>query len=758
MRPLAKALLLPALLAVELLSCSEGTAPKAALTATIESGNTQTAQVGQTLPDSLVVIAKRGNTPAPGTILHYVIGSGDGSLSKTTDTTRADGTSHIAWTLPFTVHDSLGVRVYLLQQKDSVVDSTLVGTFVGRATPGPVHQVLLVSGSLQTGTPSTPMHDSLVVTVTDQYGNPLAGRHVAWTVANGGGSVTPSTSTTDVQGLAVAHGSYGPGYGANVIDATTDSVGTAAVFVNAAASNTPTTITATTTVGPSFPQTYASVSVAITSTYQISSVVGTLRGQSVAFTISGGNAGGTFSITYLQPGQSDTGSVSIVDVLGNIKTVAFTVTRAYGAPGITVTSPTSNSIVGTSANAQATCTTADPAGCTITVTRAGQTIGTAHGSINTTVPLSSYLDTWVPIVFAASDAAGQTVADTTFVLPSTSGHLATVVTTDGSAVLDYDGSRVLYRSVVSTGYADTAKIRSSGGTVTILASDQTFGNITYAGVLTSSGAVFQRGLIDHGASVYQYNGATTTLLGRQQDNYAFLSAGQYLLWGHSTMYSPPNISYWEILFTNLTTGISIDTLPQGTSEFDIAANGTVAYVSGSHYDLQASGPTLTGTLTHNDTKTRAFGPKTDGISILYGLRTTGISNNTVSLHLYTTTKDSIIASNDYPSSASDTFLSDYAINGGWIAYSLPSPIDASTRQLWIRSPQGTLSQASPLTGINQVVCLGNDGRIMFQNAGKLYLATSPYGAPTLIGNNLGRVVWRNGQFYEFVRGTVALIQ
>ncbi|MDQ8155579.1 MAG: hypothetical protein P3B98_13075, partial [Gemmatimonadota bacterium] len=56
--------------------------------------------------------------------------------------------------------------------------------------------------------------------LTDAPGNPIAGTSVAFAVATGGGTVTPTTATTDASGAAVVNWTLGPSAGAQSIRAT----------------------------------------------------------------------------------------------------------------------------------------------------------------------------------------------------------------------------------------------------------------------------------------------------------------------------------------------------------------------------------------------------------------------------------------------------------------------------------------------------------------------------------------------------------
>lgn len=62
-------------------------------------------------------------------------------------------------------------------------------------------QVEGISGDSQTGTILEPLADSLVVKVTDRFGNPVPGIEISWSSADGG-DVRPASSVTGVNGMA----------------------------------------------------------------------------------------------------------------------------------------------------------------------------------------------------------------------------------------------------------------------------------------------------------------------------------------------------------------------------------------------------------------------------------------------------------------------------------------------------------------------------------------------------------------------------
>jgi alpha-tubulin suppressor-like RCC1 family protein len=85
--------------------------------------------------------------------------------------------------------------------------------------------ILVVSGDGQNGTVATPLAADFVARVNDASGNPVAGASVTWAVTVGGGTITPTTGTTDANGLTQARLTLGPSAGTNTATATVAGVG-----------------------------------------------------------------------------------------------------------------------------------------------------------------------------------------------------------------------------------------------------------------------------------------------------------------------------------------------------------------------------------------------------------------------------------------------------------------------------------------------------------------------------------------------------
>ena len=84
----------------------------------------------------------------------------------------------------------------------------------GKVDPTSVPAAILAfSGNGQEGTPGAQLAAPLTVEVTDADANPAPGATVSWSVLSGGGTVTPTTPTTDAQGRSSAQFTLGPGDG-----------------------------------------------------------------------------------------------------------------------------------------------------------------------------------------------------------------------------------------------------------------------------------------------------------------------------------------------------------------------------------------------------------------------------------------------------------------------------------------------------------------------------------------------------------------
>lgn len=164
--------------------------------ATTLSANTgvagQSGTVGQALGTPISVhLADQSGNAMSGVLITWTVMSSGGTVDSATSTTNSTGDAVTHWTLGTTAGlDSL------LAATSSGVTSTITAS----ATAGAFATLAKVSGDSQSvaaGTASAAM----VVKTVDQYGNPVAGVAVTWSVS-GGGSLSATSTTSDSNGLA----------------------------------------------------------------------------------------------------------------------------------------------------------------------------------------------------------------------------------------------------------------------------------------------------------------------------------------------------------------------------------------------------------------------------------------------------------------------------------------------------------------------------------------------------------------------------
>lgn len=160
--------------------------------------------------------------PLPGYQVTIDSASGGGSVSGL-GTTDAAGTSKGTWRFGPTVGTQ---RLYYVAQQCRYDLNTYpqgftsTSTHVSRAVEVQWLDVSKTSGDAQTGSVGQQLTSPLAVSVIAGGASPalpIAGAHVVWRVASGGGRVTPDTSLTDANGNASGTFTLGPSVGAQTV-------------------------------------------------------------------------------------------------------------------------------------------------------------------------------------------------------------------------------------------------------------------------------------------------------------------------------------------------------------------------------------------------------------------------------------------------------------------------------------------------------------------------------------------------------------
>ena len=201
---------LSALVAVGLplvFACSDDnlTLPSEGAPAHIEivSGNGQQARVSSPLDSLIVKVSDSQRRPVAGVTVDFVLVEDQGgSLSPASAVTDGEGLAGTRITL--------GPRVGPLTGEARVhqVEGIAVG-FSANAVPADANVLTLVSGNDQSAPVGTELPDSLVVAVTDGFGNPVSGVTVTWE-APGGGTVSEASTVTGDDGQTFVTRTLGP--------------------------------------------------------------------------------------------------------------------------------------------------------------------------------------------------------------------------------------------------------------------------------------------------------------------------------------------------------------------------------------------------------------------------------------------------------------------------------------------------------------------------------------------------------------------
>lgn len=180
------------------------TAKQPDLRLTKVSGDSQTTVVGQALPAPFTVrVTNNFDQPVENRVVYFQVITGNGGFDGPDSAlTDADGyASRVAVAGPTAGQFNNRYTASVPDAAGSPV------TFVASATAGPAARIDSISGGGQTGKVNTQLSEDFVVRVLDQFGNPVPGHNVTYSVTQGLGRIsggTTGTLQTDVGGYARA--------------------------------------------------------------------------------------------------------------------------------------------------------------------------------------------------------------------------------------------------------------------------------------------------------------------------------------------------------------------------------------------------------------------------------------------------------------------------------------------------------------------------------------------------------------------------
>jgi hypothetical protein len=180
-------------------SCKDGSGPSTApATITALSGNGQSGTVAQVLPLPLTVkVTTQSGGAARGVHVLFAVTAGGGQLSASDVVTDAQGEAEVTWVLGTTA----GTNNNTATARVTGLSGSPV-TFTATARAGTVARTEVVAGNFQQGAVTLKLPDSLVVRLTDGWGNALAGTQVVFSAITYGSTFFPETATTDNDGRA----------------------------------------------------------------------------------------------------------------------------------------------------------------------------------------------------------------------------------------------------------------------------------------------------------------------------------------------------------------------------------------------------------------------------------------------------------------------------------------------------------------------------------------------------------------------------
>jgi adhesin/invasin len=184
---------------------------------TMVDGNNQTGPAGAELARPLIVkvVDSRGS-PVQGQTVTFELASDAAGATVTpgTTTTLADGTASAHWVLG----GVSGTQSVVARVTGNGTPPNLDVTFEASVGPAAAAHIDVATGDDQTGPVGSRLPDPLVVLVTDQFGNPVAGVPVDWDAR--AGSVDPASTTTADDGRAQARWTLGSSTGSATVTAT----------------------------------------------------------------------------------------------------------------------------------------------------------------------------------------------------------------------------------------------------------------------------------------------------------------------------------------------------------------------------------------------------------------------------------------------------------------------------------------------------------------------------------------------------------
>jgi adhesin/invasin len=198
------------------------------------AGDAQLAVVSTLLPTApRVQVRDAGGNGVAGVAITFTVASGGGSRTGGSQVSDSGGFATVGgWTL-----GTLAGTNSL-----TATGAGLTRTFTATGVAGPATLLVATAGNLQSAVVGSAVATDPTVRAQDQFGNPVAGASISFSVSGGGGSVTGAAQLTNAAGVAtVGSWTLGTTVGGNTLTATLSGV-TPVVFSATATAGGPTQI------------------------------------------------------------------------------------------------------------------------------------------------------------------------------------------------------------------------------------------------------------------------------------------------------------------------------------------------------------------------------------------------------------------------------------------------------------------------------------------------------------------------------------
>jgi len=511
-------LLWPVALAAVAVTCTsdELTLPNEGLPAAIASvsGSGQTGTVGAPLPDSLVVrITDSEDRPVEGAKVVFTPVLGGGDAIPDTGVTNSDGRTGARWLLGTTA----GTQRVQAMVVGATAGGALTQLFDATALAAPADTIFAVRGNNQSAEVNAVLPDSLVVRVTDRFGNPVSATAVTW-LPTGGGTVSPGSAPTGSTGYSATRRTLGPAAGPQGATATAPGLkGSPVTFSSTALPAAPTSLTKvsgdgqTAAAGSALPDSLVVVLRDVNGngvpgrnvTFAVATGGGTTSPTSATTDATGraatrwtlGTAAGPNSLIATSSGFSVTfGATATSAAAANIAAVSPTSQTdtagfpAAAPPSVRVTDVNGNPVAGVSVTFAVTGgggsilpTSPIPTNAAGTATLSTWTLGGTAGANSVTATVSGLSGS--PVTFSATGVAGSAARLQVQTQPSTAAQSGVAFAVQPAVrLLDVFGN-----AVATGGTVVTAALASGSGTLggTLAASTSagvaTFTNLAITG-------------------------------------------------------------------------------------------------------------------------------------------------------------------------------------------------------------------------------------------------------------------------------------